>query len=124
LVVVPVAHFAYTSSNAPRLTPAFAIKPSFHRKTLQASRLWAMGEHYIEMWLSYDPITDFVPECNTLFTSAAPSPGRKQLVFIRPYDICTDASLRWCLTGPQGRVRAVLYWGSPSPLFAKNSEWP
>ena len=120
--MVPVSHLAYTSSNAPSLTPAFAIKTSLHQKTLQTSRLWAMGEHYIERWLSYDPITDFVPESNTLFTSAAPRPGRKQLVFIRPYDICTDASPRWCLTGPQGRVRAVLCWGSPSPLFAKNSE--
>ena len=111
--MVPVSHFAYTSSNAPRLTPAFAIKTSFHRKTLQTSRLWAMGEHYIERWLSYDPITDFVPESNTLFTSAAPRPGGKQLVFIRLYDICTDATPRWCRTGPQGRVREVLCWGSP-----------
>ena len=43
----------------------------------------------------------------------------KQRVFIRPYDICTDASPRWCLTGPQGRVRAVLCWGSPSPFICK-----
>ena len=34
-----------------------------------------MGEHYIERWLSYDPITDFVPESNTLFTSATARPG-------------------------------------------------
>ena len=49
----------------------------------------------------------------------------KQLVFIRPYDICTDASPRWCLTGPQGHVRAVLYWGSPlvrkdPPLYSSS----
>jgi hypothetical protein len=77
-----------------------------------------MGEHYIERWLSYDPITDFVPESNTLFTSAALRPGG-QLVFIRPYDISTDASTRWYLTGLQGRVRAVLCWGSPSPFICK-----
>ena len=34
-----------------------------------------VGGHYIERWISYDPITDFVPESNTLFTSAAPRPG-------------------------------------------------
>lgn len=72
-----------------------------------------VGGHYIERWISYDPITDFVPESNTLFTSAAPRPGGKQLVFIRIYDICTDATPRWCRTGPQGRVREVLCWGSP-----------
>jgi len=105
--------------DAPRLTPAFAIKTSLHRKTLPTSRLWAMGEHYIERWLSYDPITDFVPESNTLFTSAAARPRGEQLVFIRPYDICTDASPRWCLTGPRGRVRAVRCWGSPSPFICK-----
>ena len=86
---------------------------SLHRKTLQASRLWAMGEPYIERWLRYDPIADFVPESNTLFTSAEARPGGKQLVFIRLYDICTDATPRWCRTGPQGRVREVLCWGSP-----------
>ena len=106
--------------DAPRLTPAFAIKPSLHCKTLPTGRSWAVGEHYIEIWLSYDPITDFVPESNTpLFTSAAARPGGEQLVFIRPYDICTDASPRWCLTGPQGRVGAVLCWVSPSPLICK-----
>ena len=103
--------------DAPHLTPAFAIKTSLHQKNLQTSRLWAMGEHYIERWLSYDPIT----EQHAVHQRRGASRG-KQLVFIRPYDICTDASPRWCLTGPQGRVRAVLCWGSPSPLFAKNSE--
>jgi len=44
--------------DAPHLTPAFAIKTSLHQKNLQTSRLWAMGEHYIERWLSYDPITE------------------------------------------------------------------
>ena len=34
-----------------------------------------VGGHYIERWISYDPITDFVPESNTLFTSAAARPG-------------------------------------------------
>ena len=95
---------------------------SLHRKTLQTSRLWAMGEPYIERWLRYDPIADFVPESNTLFTSAEARPEGKQLVFIRPYDICTDAGPRWCLTGPQGRVRAVLCWAARVLLFAKNSE--
>ena len=100
--------------DAPRLTPAFAIKTSLHQKTLQTSRLWAMGEHYIERWLSYDPIT----EQHAVHQRRAASRG-KQLVFIRPYDICTDASPRWCLTGPQGRVRAVLCWGSSSPFTCK-----
>jgi len=95
-------------------------KTSLHCKTLPTGRSWAMGEHYIEIWLSYDSIADFVPESNTpLFTSAAARLGGEQLVFIRPYDICTDASPRWCLTGPQGRVRAVLCWVSPSPFICK-----
>jgi len=39
-----------------------------------------MGEHYIEIWLSYDPITDFVPESNTpLFISAAARPRGSSL---------------------------------------------
>jgi hypothetical protein len=35
-----------------------------------------MGEHYIERWLSYDPITDFVPEQHAVHQRRAASRGK------------------------------------------------